>query len=142
MLSLLLTVFLGCEEETDPTYELFNASDASVEIEVGAEALLPATSLTLMSNTESVEVGAATVDPGGGPIGTFHTVRVEVMDDYVSAVDKVQIQTSSPGRGEDTYSLTRDSTGQGIWVFELESVGAEGEARTDTFTFRLLTEVE
>ena len=76
------------------------------------------------------------------PVGTLHTVTVEVLDDYAEDVDRATVVTASDGRGKDEYDLDRDSAGEGIWVFELNSVGEDDEVRTDTFTFRLYEEEE
>jgi hypothetical protein len=62
---------------------------------------------------------------------------VDVLPDYASGVGRVSVRTSSGERGEDEYDLVADSTGEGIWLFQLTSQGEGGEARTDTFTFRL-----
>ena len=40
-------------------------------------------------------------------------------------------------RGADEIELYQDSASDGSWAIELESLGAEGETRTDTFTVRL-----
>lgn len=133
-------ILVACTQEETTSWEQYNGEDA-VEIEVGGEELLPAVETVLTSNTGAVEVGTATVDPGGGPIGTVHTVQVFVNEDYKDDIDRVSVRTSSGDRGDDEYDLDKDSTGQGYWLTELESVGEEGEVRTDTLTFFLWTEI-
>lgn len=139
---MLLLALWACTEETPVSWEQYNAGDNTVSVEVGAEETLPAVSTTLTSNTGSVEIGTGSVDPGGGPIDTLHTVRVELDAAYADDVGRVTVRTDSGDRGEDEYELDADSTGEGIWVLELRSVGDVGEVRTDTVTFRLWYAVE
>jgi len=108
---------------------------------VGASEELPAVSTPLTSSTGEVEIGAATVSPGGGPVGTVHDVLVEVFDEYASDIARASVRTDSGDRGEDEYDLDADSTGEGIWKIEIQSVGEEGEVREDALTFRLWKEV-
>jgi len=136
-----LGALLACEEDAEPTYEQYNADDESVAIEVGADEELADVATSLHSSTGEVEIGAATVGPGGGPIGTLHTVIVEVFDEYASDIARASVRTASGDRGEDEYDLDADSTGEGIWKIEIQSVGEEGEVREDTLTFRLWKEV-
>ncbi len=108
---------------------------------MGAEEELPDVATALHSSTGEVEIGAATVSPGGGPIGTLHTVIVEVYDEYASDIARASLRTSSGERGDDEYDLDADSTGEGIWKIEIQSVGEGDEVREDTLTFRLWKEV-
>lgn len=135
-MALLLQLLLGCNSE-ETSWTQYNATDDAVHVQVGSADLLPAVTAPLHSNTGAVEIGTGSVDPGGGPIGTVHTVRVDISADYKDAVDRVSVRTSSGDRGEDEYDLAADSTGEGIWIYTLESVGDTGETREDTFTFRL-----
>lgn len=135
-MTLLVHLLLGCQT-VETSWTQYNASDDALTVQVGSGELLPAVSTVLHSNTGEVELGSASCDPGGGPVGTVHTVRVEVLAEYADSVDRVSVRTSSDERGEDEYDLTADSTGEGISVYTLESVGDEGETREDTFTFRL-----
>lgn len=140
MFGLVLVLSLvACKDDKEATWTQYNATDESVEIHVGAADVEPAVSVTLHSNTGAVEIGTGSVDPGGGPIGTVHTVRVEVAEEYAADIDRASVRTNSGDRGEDEYDLTADSTGEGLWLFELESQGESGESRTDSFTFRLWT---
>jgi hypothetical protein len=134
---LLATLLVGCKDDEEVTWTQYNADGESIDVDVGAAKVEPARTAVLHSNTGSIEIGAASVDPGGGPLGTVHTVRVDVLPDYASGVGRVSVRTSSGERGEDEYDLVADSTGEGIWLFQLTSQGEGGEARTDTFTFRL-----
>jgi hypothetical protein len=153
MLPLLAVLVVACTEDDEPTYVQYNDDGNEVEVEVGVDTRyvldddgvteIPETvSVALTSSTGSVEVGTGTVSPSAGPVGTLHTVTVEVLDDYAEDVDRATVVTASDGRGKDEYDLDRDSAGEGIWVFELNSVGEDDEVRTDTFTFRLYEEEE
>jgi hypothetical protein len=132
----LLLLALGCTSK-EVTWTQYNADTDALNVQVGTTDLLPAVSTALHSNTGEVEIGTASVDPGGGPVGTRHVVRVEVGADYKDDVDRVSVRTTSGDRGEDEYDLTADSAGEGLYVYTLESVGEDGETRDDTFTFRL-----
>ncbi len=139
---LLVLSFVACDEATTTSWEQYNADGDSVTVAVGAVDLLAGVNASLHSSTGEVEVGTASVDPGGGPIGTAHTVLVTLGADYAPAVDRVSVRTNSPDLGEDEYDLDADSTGTGIFKLELVTNGAEGEEREDTLTFRLWTAVE
>lgn len=153
MLPLLAVLLVACTEDDEPSYVQYNDDDNSVDVEVGAETryvldedgvteVPEVVSVVLTSSTGSVEVGTGTVSPSAGPVGTEHTVTVEILDDYAEDIDRATVRADSGKRGVDEYDLDRDSAGEGIWVFELTSVGEEDEVRTDTFTFRLYEEEE
>lgn len=135
MLALLLAV--ACTTSSETEWVAFNGDSDSVEVDVGAPEELPAVSVALSSTTGAVEVGVGSVTPGGGPIGTVHTITVQVYETYAPDIRRVSVRASSGDRGEDEYELARDSAGEGYWSFELESVGDADERRTDLFTFRL-----
>lgn len=141
MLMLVLS-FVACDESAATSWEQYNADGDSITVAVGVVELSAAVSAVLHSSTGEVEVGEASVDPGGGPIGTAHTVLVSLGADYAPAVDRVSVRTSSPDLGEDEYDLDADSAGTGIFKLELVTNGAEGQEREDTLTFRLWTAVE
>jgi len=135
-LLLLLPAFLACKKTGEVTYTQFNGTDDALSIDVGVAVVEPATSIDLTSSTGEVIVGQATVDPGGGPIGTDHSVVVEVFDDYQQIVDRVSIRVSSPDRGQDEFEMAQDSADEGVWKLDIVSAGTEGEQRTDTMTVR------
>jgi len=150
---LVLALVVACTTEDAATYTQYNAADNSVEVDVGSETrtvlaedgvteLPEVASVALTSSTGAVQVGLGGVTPSAGPIGTLHTVSVTLDDAYAADVDRVAVLTKSGDRGSDEYDLERDSAGEGYWLFELESVGEEGEVRTDTFSFRLYVEDE
>lgn len=131
---MLLAVLLACTEGDEVTYTRFNSDADLLTIQVGTEELLDAVSIPLYSTTGTVEIGSASVDPGGGPIGTIHTLTVEVFDDWENDVSRVSVRTDSGDRGEDEYDLEADSADEGLYLRELSSAGEEGESREDTFT--------
>jgi hypothetical protein len=136
---------VGCSQDDEIVYEQFNATDDTIEVEVGVEELLPARTESLYSSTGEVVVGEVTVDPGGGPIGTNHDIVVIVTNEdpdyWASEIDRVSVRTSPPDDAraiaEDEYDLEQDSASEGYWKITLESVGDPGEVRTDTLTVRL-----
>jgi hypothetical protein len=111
-----------------------------VTIEVGAAELADPVSVVLTSNTGAVELGTGSVDPGGGPVGTLHTITVQVGDEYASDIGRASVRLDSGDRGVDEFDMEADATGEGYWVVELTSVGSSDEVRTDSLTFRLWTE--
>jgi hypothetical protein len=152
---LFLFTLIACDTSSETTYASFNADDNSVTISVGTETeyetdtagtlvlddagepVPVSVSTTLTSTADEVELGTGSVSPSAGPVGTTHTVRVDLDEDYASDVDRVTIETSSGDRGTDTYELEADSAGDGVWVIQLVSYGEEGEVREDTMTFHL-----
>jgi hypothetical protein len=134
---MLFAVLLACTESDEVTYAQFNAETDQISIQVGSGEVLDATSVSLFSTTGTVEIGTATADPGGGPIGTEHTLTVEVYDDWENDVSRVSVRTDSGDRGEDEYDLEADSADEGLFQIVLVSVGDEGESREDTFTIRV-----
>lgn len=135
--ALLLLVALGaCTADDETTYEQFNADDDEISISVGVD-LLDAVSVDLHSTTGEVVIGTASVDPGGGPVGTEHTILVEIADDYEEMVDRVSVRAKAEGRGDDEYDLQGDSADEGLYKKTLVSQGEEGETREDTFVIRV-----
>ena len=76
--SLLFALVCACKSDKTDTYVQFNEHGDSVTVSVGAADLLPSVGTELKSSTGAVIVGEASVDPGGGPIGTEHVATVEV----------------------------------------------------------------
>ena len=137
---LALVAASGCKKDDEATYTQFNAENENLEIDVGAVKKEPAETIVLYSSTKLVTVGTASVDPGGGPIGTEHVIVVIVEDAYENVVDRVSVRTESPERGEDEYDMDPDSADEGFYKLTLVSVGEPDEVRTDTFTIRLWDE--
>lgn len=140
LLPCVLFALSGCTSDTEVSWTQYNASDNAVTIEVGAPELADPVSVVLTSNTGAVELGTGSVDPGGGPVGTLHTITVQVADDYASDIGRASVRLDSGDRGVDEFDLEADATGEGYWVIELTSVGSADELRTDSLTFRLWTE--
>lgn len=135
-LGLPLGVAAQCTGNNDAGFVAFNAGDQQLTVQVGPDADPEPVSLRLLSTTETIEVGEATITPGGGPVGTEHDVIVNVLDDFEDRVTRVTVITAGE-RGEQTHLLVRDSADLGLWQLPLESLGAEGEQREDTVTVRL-----
>lgn len=140
-LVLALTVLVACDEDPTTTYAQYNATDNSVTVAVGSSCdPSPCADVTtdLTSSSGEVDIGDATVSPGGGPIGTIHIVKVVIADEFESDVDEAHIRIDSgETRGTDEYDMLPDSADEGLWTLEVTSVGEFGESREDTFTFRL-----
>lgn len=139
-LGLLSIVFFSCDESEEVLYAQFNAEDEQLTVEVGVLDTLDPREIVLHSTTGAVEIGSAQVSPGGGPLGTEHTLIVEVGDDWEDQVVKASVRTESGERGEDEYTLEPDSADEGVYQITLISVGEEGEVRDDIFTIRLWEE--
>jgi hypothetical protein len=132
------TFAVACETTEETSYDQYNAEDDTVTITIGGEELLAPVETVLHSSTGEIEVGVASVDPGGGPVGTKHAVIVEVYSDYANDIDRVSVRTDSgKDRGEDEFDLDADSASEGLWKIEIVSAGEDGESREDTLTFRL-----
>jgi len=150
-------LLVGCDSSDETTYSQFNADDNSVVVEVGVDTVYEtddngdtvydddgnpvpeSATVTLTSTSGEYDVGTASVSPDAGPIGTTHTLTVEVDSDYVSDVDRASVRTDSGDRGEDEYDMEEDSAAEGLWTLQLVSYGDDGETREDTLTFRLWT---
>ena len=119
----------------------FNDADDGIQFEV-TTALDRGDPITseLHSTTGAVVVGTVTISPGSGPVGTLHTVIVEIADDYEEIVGRVTIAVDAGNRGLDDFEMLRDSADHGFWELELESSGVLGESRTDAFEVRLFEE--
>lgn len=137
----LTALMLGAADCSSTEQELsrFNQED-SFDVAIGGE-ILPVADVALFSSTGSVEVGSATLEPGGGPPGTLHTLEVWVDADYADQVDAASVQIDSGERGSRTLDLVPDSADERLYWLELQSVGNEGEIRTDTFTIQLWDEL-
>ena len=130
---------LSCEEE-EVNYNQFNSTTDIMEISVGASEELDPIEISLHSSTGQVVVGNATINPGGGPIGTRHTLVVEVDDTWEAQVSRVIVVTDSGDRGTEEFTLDRDSADPGYHQVDIVSTGEDGETRTDTLTIQLYTE--
>jgi glycine cleavage system H lipoate-binding protein len=127
----------GCAGEEESLWVRFNTDD-TIDVQITAEPTLgPIVEVELHSTTGSVVVGAATVDPGSGPVGTDHVLLVTVSDEWQDQVGRVTVLSDSGARGTAEHEFVRDSADHGVWERTLTSLGEEGETRTDAFTFQL-----
>ncbi len=122
-------------------YERFNQTSDALVVEVAAGAVADDASIELFSSTGTVLVGSFVVSPGGGPVGTEHTLTVSLVEDYVDQVDRVVVTTDSGDRGIEKFEFDQDSANRGLWVTSVVSSGVEGEVRSDTMSVGLFTEV-
>ncbi|MCO4747750.1 MAG: hypothetical protein KC912_23340 [Proteobacteria bacterium] len=99
-----------------------------------------AVTIDLHSTTGAVLIGSAVLDPGSGPVGTEHSLIVDVGDAWQEDVGRVAVSADSGDRGVELFELRQDSADHGVWVLTLTSSGVEGEARTDQLTVRLFQE--
>ena len=132
-------LLLGCEEE-DVEYSQFNGTSDIIEVSVGVDEELPSAEINLLSSTGQVVVGTAAITPGGGPIGTRHTLVVNVDAQWEARVSRAVVSTDAGDRGTEEFTLERDSADAGYHQIDIVSVGEEGESRTDTLTIHLYTE--
>lgn len=130
----------ACSDDSEITYEAFNAEGEAFTVEVGGE-LGEVAELPLFSTTGAVEVGLATIDPDSGPVGTEHLLEVLVDEEWAGVVDAVEVEVDSQDRGVRTYDLVSDSALEGLYSLRMTSVGEEDEVRLDTLTITLLDEV-
>ena len=127
----------ACNRDEGTAWAQINATDDRLSIEVGVDERLDPVGVPLRSSTGEVEIGYAEVRPGGGPIGTLHEIVVVVDDPHQDLVERSSVRADSGERGTDEFDLVRDSADEGYYKITLESVGAEGEVRTDALTIRL-----
>ncbi len=140
LLPCVLIALVGCTSDSEVSWTQYNASDNALTIAVGEAEPTDPVSVVLTSNTGAVELGTGTSDPGGGPVGTLHTITVQVADEYASDIGRASVRLDAGDRGVDEFDMEADATGEGYWVVELTSVGSADEVRADTLTFRLWTE--
>ena len=130
------------------TYELFNCEEDFTTIQVGADEILTdeecdgADIVILRSSSclDEERIGQATVAPCAGPIGTEHTIIIEMDSDQKHKVDRASIRLSSQTRQDDEYDLTPDSAKEGLFVIRIISVGTKNETREDSIQFKLWAE--
>lgn len=135
-----LPLLVACNGDDEISYVQFNSDSDLISVEVGVDELLPAVTEDITSSTGEVAIGTVTIDPGGGPIGTNHDIVVVIGDDWEVQVDRVSVlpyPVSVEDSGSFEYDLEQDSADEGYYKTILESVGAPGEVRTDTFAIRV-----
>lgn len=128
---------LACACDADKVeWRRFNNPADSVSIEVGPGDPTGPVVVELTSNTGAVVIGTATVDPGRAPVGTDHTLVLEVADDWEERIGRASV-TATGDRGVEEYELRQDSADLGFFDLTLTSLGEEGESRTDTWAIAL-----
>lgn len=135
-----LPLVVACSGDDEISYQQFNSNNDLISVEVGVAELLPAVAEDVTSSTGEVVIGSVTVDPGGGPVGTNHNLVVIIDDDWEAQVDRVSVlpyPLDVEDAGSFEYDLEQDSADEGYYKTILESVGDEGEVRTDTFLVRV-----
>jgi uncharacterized iron-regulated membrane protein len=129
---------VGCQGEKEPELIQFNNKTDVLQIDVvDKDVFGDPEEIELLSNTSTVVVGVATVDPGSAPVGTDHQLIVQVDDTWQDVVTLVTVVAAADNRGKEEYELRQDSADHGVWVVTLTSIGDEGETRTDEMTIRL-----
>ena len=121
----------ACADDSEVSYDRFNATGETLVVDVGAEELGETASIELQSSTGAVIIGEASIDPDAGPSGTVHLLEVEIQEDYVHQVDKVSVEIDSGERGSQVIDLMADSAAESLYRIEIESFSEEGEMRTD-----------
>lgn len=136
-LALLLCLAPACNEDETLGLVRFNnpADTLTVQVTAAGDVGEPIET-NLRSNTGSVIVGMATIDPGSGPVGTDHQVQVWVEPDYQDRVIRSRVVATGE-RGEQIHPMQRDSAEPRLWQLQLRSYGSEGEVRSDTFAIEL-----
>jgi len=129
---------LTCNKSTQVNWVRFNGDD-TVDVRITAADVGDPVYADLTSTAGAVVVGQAEVDPGSGPVGTNHQVVLTVDPSYKDEVQRVSLEVDSGDRGISDFELTQDSADKGYWFLQLRSVGAQGETRTDVFSFQLWT---
>jgi hypothetical protein len=126
----------ACKKDDEVVLVQFNGDDMLV-VCVGEDPdCAPVGEIDLTSTNGSTLIGTASVDPASGPVGTLHTISVDVDDTWEE--DVIQVSADFIGnRGEQAWDLQRDSADHGTWEIEVESLGAEEEAREDQIFLRL-----
>lgn len=134
----LLLMGLNCDKGPDTEWVQFNGTDDHAELAVTAATEVGETMVVdLTSTTGNTVIGSLTIDPGSGPVGTSHSLTVEVFDDWEDTVTRVTMSLDSGVRGAAEFDMEQDSADPGYWVLDLTSYGVQDEERTDAITIRL-----
>jgi hypothetical protein len=142
MATLLFSLLLACEQGEEALFAQFNSVDDQISVSVGGEEDLESRTEELHSSTGQVVIGAVSADPGGGPVGTVHTIVVNVSDEWENKVSYVTVEAcwkSCSGASPETeqFTMETDSADEGLHQLLLESVETGEEVREDVFTIRL-----
>ena len=136
--TLLLALLGGCE--ADGAWEAFG-NPAELEVEVGVPDVLPAVEAFAGGQVaDDLPVANIRLEPGGGPVGTEHSLRVAVEEDFEEDVQRVTVRVDANKYGTDVFELEQDPAFMGEWGIVLESLGdADEPPRSDTLTVKLWT---
>lgn len=132
-----VTVGACNNKDDDPVWVRFNHDDDVIAVEIRPGEFGEPVSTELTSSTGEATVGTVRVEPGAGPVGTEHLVVVNVLDEFEDRVQRVDMIAESGDRGEQEFSMERDSADLGIWVLDLTSYGVDQEERIDLLRFSL-----
>jgi hypothetical protein len=132
-----LVALVACKKDDEIVLTQFNGDDDILVVCVGEDSgCVPVGEIDLHSTNGSTLIGTASVDPPSGPVGTLHTVSVDVDDEWEDEVLLVTAQFLSD-RGEQTWDMQQDSANHGNWEVEVESLGEPDEVREDAIKLRL-----
>jgi len=134
--ALFLTLLCGCDDVG--SWDSFG-SPAELEVQVGVSEILPAVEAIAGGQVaKDLPVADILLEPGGGPVGTEHTLEVTVVEDFEADVQRVTVRVDAGSYGTDVFELEQDPAFMGVWAITLESLGDETEApREDTLTVKL-----
>ncbi len=136
-LLLLAGGLVGCNKDDELVLAQFNGDDDILVVCVGeGEDCEPVSAIDVHSTNGSTLIGTASVDPATGPVGTLHTVSVDVDDAWEDQVLLVAAEFIGI-RGQQTWELRQDSADHGNWILEVESLGNDDEVREEEILLRL-----
>lgn len=135
-----LLAVAACNKGEEVVPVQFNGDDDILVVCVGTGDCEPVGEIDLRSTNESTLIGTASVDPASGPVGTLHTVSVDVDDTWQDQVIKVTAEFISE-RGDQDWLLQQDSADHGNWEIEVQSLGDPDESREDQIILRLFEDV-
>ena len=133
----ILPLFGGCDDADVASWVVFNASNDSIDVIVGAKKIGPSVEVDVHSTSGSVVVGGFSVDPGSAPFGAEHLVTVNVGDAWSEIVGRVTVTVDAGDLGSEEYTLRQDSANHGYWWVEVVSVDDGSASREDKFTATL-----
>ena len=135
----LLCAVAACGEVVEAVWVQFNGDNDIVQVDVTAEGSTPGPAIEqdLLSTTGGSVIGAVTVDPGSGPVGTLHRVEVRLDKAYGPSVQRATVTFDAGDRGSETFEMVQDSADVSLWVLELRTYGTPDEQRSDTMTVEL-----
>ena len=119
------------------SFEVFAESSANAIVLIQAELNETPEETDLSSSTGATLVGIGGISPSAGPIGTEHTLYVNVSEPYAEQIVRVEAWVQTDGRGDEFFALEQDSAEPGAWRLNMTSSGATGEERADEIHYTL-----